>query len=530
VGEATVMTIQTERREMGNQIRSRSGLRTALVVLGLLRALLGLGHAAFAQGQKIIFLHHSCGENLIAQGGVREGLTALGYEFYDHGYNDDGLTLADGTRPGTNFDVPGDNTDPDGLAAIFAQPLHDPPDNTFSHLMQYDVIGFKSCFPVSNIGDDDELAQYKSYYLSIRDTLDQHPEKTFVIVTQPPQVPASSDPSEAARARAFVDWLQSDEYLSGYPNIFVFDFFDLLAGDDNFLRPEYRGDEYDAHPNELANQTIGPLFVDFIDQAIRSHQAGGPPPVVPTTPPSGVVQTPQPVTDAPPVVPAATNLIDDFESYGPGESWDTWSDEGGTTIQCTTSTEKSHGGIASLRIEYSISADGWAGCGRSFDTPQNWEGASGLSMWLHAAEAGQGAGITLQLGDPEDPTPFQASLDTPSDSVGGWAVVELPWDNFTKPDWYGEGGLSQFDASRVVGMSFDFVGLDDSGSEGVLWADDISLSGQVAQPQSPPTVSSQEGKGTGGICGGICPLPTLSVPLGAVGVIYWRRVRSRSGR
>jgi hypothetical protein len=76
---------------------------------------------------RVMFLHHSCGANLIEQGGVRERLTDLGYEFYDHGYNEDGLVLSDGTSSGRNFDVPDDNTDPDGLANIFAQPLHDPP-------------------------------------------------------------------------------------------------------------------------------------------------------------------------------------------------------------------------------------------------------------------------------------------------------------------------------------------------------------------------------------------------------------------
>jgi hypothetical protein len=157
---------------------------------------------AAAQGPtRVLFMHHSCGANLIEQGGVREGLTALGYEFYDHGYNGDGLRLADGSYTGTNFDVPDDNTDPDGYAAIFAQPLHDPPDNTFSHMMQYDVIAFKSCFPTSNIYDDDLLAEYQSYYLSIRDRTDQFPNKIFIIVTQPPQVPNNSDPQEAARAR-----------------------------------------------------------------------------------------------------------------------------------------------------------------------------------------------------------------------------------------------------------------------------------------------------------------------------------------
>jgi hypothetical protein len=99
----------------------------------LLVLLLAAGRPASAQATRIIFLHHSCGQNLIEQGGVREGLTALGYEFYDHGYNGDGLRLADGSYTGTNFDVPGDNTDPDGFAAIFAQSLHDPPDNTFSY-------------------------------------------------------------------------------------------------------------------------------------------------------------------------------------------------------------------------------------------------------------------------------------------------------------------------------------------------------------------------------------------------------------
>ncbi len=223
---------------------------------------------------RIIFLHHSCGANLIAQGDVRQRLTALGYAFYDHGYNDDGLVLADGTWTGQHFSVPDDNTDPDGFAAIFAQPLHDPPDNTFSHLMQYDVIAFKSCFPVSNIESDEQLAEYKAYYLSIRNRMDQYPNKLFIVVTQPPQVPSNTSPEAATRARAFASWLASPEFLAGHPNVATFNFFDLLADPtSNCLRPEYRGDEYDAHPNELANRTIGPLFADFIDQAARTYFA-----------------------------------------------------------------------------------------------------------------------------------------------------------------------------------------------------------------------------------------------------------------
>lgn len=219
----------------------------------------------------IIFLHHSSGANLIEQGGVRQRFSQLGYEFFDHGYNGDGLVLADGTWTGENWDVPDDNTDPSGLATIFGQPLHSPPDNTFSHLMGFDVIIFKSCFPNSNIGSDEQLEEMKGYYLSMRTRMDQFPEKLFVVVTQPPQVPMNTDAAEARRARALASWLASDEFLGGHNNVVTFDFFGLLADPaTNMLRAAYTSDPTDAHPNELANETIGPQFVDFVVNSIEA--------------------------------------------------------------------------------------------------------------------------------------------------------------------------------------------------------------------------------------------------------------------
>lgn len=60
--------------------------------------------------------------------------------------------------------------------------------------------------------------------------------------------------------------MASPEFLAGHSNLVTFNFFALLADPmTNYLRPQYRDDEYDAHPNELANRTIGPLFADFTD-------------------------------------------------------------------------------------------------------------------------------------------------------------------------------------------------------------------------------------------------------------------------
>lgn len=226
----------------------------------------------------IIFLHHSTGHNLIYQGGVRERFAEAGYEFWDHGYNDSGLTRPDGTPAGYSYGIPYDNTDPDGLAGIFAQRVHSRSWNALSGLMQHEVVIFKSCFPVSHIASQGQLDQYKHYYLQMREVLDQHPDHLFVVVTPPPLNPAATDDAAAARARSFADWLRSDSFLARHTNVFTFDFFDYLAEDDpnspdfSMLRAQYRPAGADSHPNRIANETIGPLFAAFVVQSVEAYR------------------------------------------------------------------------------------------------------------------------------------------------------------------------------------------------------------------------------------------------------------------
>lgn len=227
----------------------------------------------------VIFLHHSTGRNLIRQGEICERLSAAGFQFWDHDYNSEGLTRPDGTPAGYSYGIPDDNTDPDGLARLFAQRVHQLPLNAFSGLMQHEVIIFKSCFPVSHITSEAQLERYKTCYLQMRKVMDQYPDRIFIIVTPPPLNPASTDAEAAAQARAFANWLSSEDLLAGHPNVFTFDFFDYLAENDlaspdyNRLREEYRREGNDSHPNETANETIGPMFVDFVAEAIQTYRA-----------------------------------------------------------------------------------------------------------------------------------------------------------------------------------------------------------------------------------------------------------------
>lgn len=226
----------------------------------------------------VIFLHHSVGTNLIEQGGVREKLTAAGFDFWDHGYMWQRLGRPDGARTNYSYNIPDDNTDPDGFAAIFAQPISSLPVNALSGLMQHQVIVFKSCFPVSDITSDEQLETYKSYYIGVRSTMDKHRDKVFIVVTPPPLNPAETGAPAAVRARAFADWLKSDDYLGGRQNVFTFDLFDQLAEnnpaapDHNMLRAAYREGD-DSHPNRRANELIGPSFADFIVQAVQQYRA-----------------------------------------------------------------------------------------------------------------------------------------------------------------------------------------------------------------------------------------------------------------
>ncbi len=533
--------------------RLRLSVGKIVVFCILIVLLLAMGRPASAQATRIIFLHHSCGQNLIEQGGVRQGLTALGYEFYDHDYNEEGLRLADGSYTGTNFNVPDDNTDPDGFAAIFAQPLHDPPDNTFSHLMQYDVIAFKSCFPVSNIWGDEHLAEYKSYYLSIRDRIDQYPNKLFIIVTQPPQVPNSSDPEEAARARAFANWLQSDEYLSGHPNVVVFDFFGLLAGSDNFLRSDYRVDNYDAHPNNLANSTIGPLFVDFIDQAIRNFKPGeaGPPPAEGGQPEEEQPEGEQPEEEqpAPPAGQPVGGLVEGFETTT--EPWEANSDGPASIIECGGDTEFSYEGAASLRVHHEVAPDGWADCGSFYDPPQNWGGSTGLSAWIMADSAGQEVRFLVFAGPADGPSPYQVVFQTTEESVAGWTQFVFPWSEFGAPEWADAATIPDLDPTSVTGIAFNFI-TDQEAQQGIFWMDNLSLiSGeeppaapeeeqasepegekpseagpeQLSEPEGAPPVEEAASAESEEETGGICPLSAVILPLGALGVaLVSRRV------
>lgn len=218
----------------------------------------------------IVFLHHSCGSNWIADGQIREKLTKAGFEFWDHGYNEEGLRNPKGDHTGTNYSVPGDNTNPDGYANIFAQQRTNSPANTLSRLLAHDVIIIKSCFPVSDIYSDEDLFVAKEHYKTVISNMAKYPDRTFIIVTQPPMNRKATTKENALRARKLANFLKSTDFLKAAPNVSTFDWFNMLAVSDqnspyySMLKPEYSPDGDDSHPNYIANFNSSPEFVKFV--------------------------------------------------------------------------------------------------------------------------------------------------------------------------------------------------------------------------------------------------------------------------
>jgi hypothetical protein len=220
----------------------------------------------------VFFLHHSTGNGFIEDGDIRASFEAYNltygvtFEFWDHGYNSPGLRDDSGNFTHTDYDVPGDNTNPDGLYDLWTSGASDWTHTRNEILTHYHEIAFKSCFPASDIPDADTLQQYKDWYTAIIASCEaKYPSHTFVIMSTPPLHPLATTTTEAANARAFADWLTPA--CAGHANIVYFNLFNYLADPaTDMLSTEYQGSttESDSHPNTAANQMVGHVFAKFL--------------------------------------------------------------------------------------------------------------------------------------------------------------------------------------------------------------------------------------------------------------------------
>ena len=514
-----------------------------IIVIILLASLLiaATPHQAPERPVKLIFIHHSTGENWLADGYGDLGKT-LGENNYfvsdtNYGWGPDGI--------GDRTDIPdwvewfaSDET-PTYMDALFNEVEQN---SSYTRTLadpggENEIIMFKSCFPNSNLdgnpndppGDYGDLtvAGAKYVYNTILETFAVHPDKLFIVVTAPPL----SDDTNAANARAFNNWLVND-WLADYEgtNVAVFDFYDVLTGHgtagDTLYYPS--GDD---HPNEEGSRIATAEFLPQLNNAYKRWQAGDT-----SALPASEVPTSSPETfSAPPA--SASSLIDNFEGDAPEESygWQAYADETEeTSLSCNPSNEKAYSDSQSLKIDYDVALYSWATCDLTFENDQNWGDTSGISFYVYAVQDDAFFDVDIML---ENATGVESYVHQIwLDSSKEWTQVYIPWSEFKRVDWEENAGAPFTKPDQIRSLVFGFGTPDDQdiAPKGIIYIDNLTLgqttcedsppenSADIEEPEEapPPEETPAEDEPSGN------PLPCvggLILPLGLAGVAFRRK-------
>jgi len=495
---------------------------------------------------RLVFIHHSTGENWLMDdyGGLGLALAENNYFVSDtnYGWGPDAI--------GDRTDIPNwlewfrsENTDEFIQAllregeqhAAYSRPLPDPGGEN-------EIVVFKSCFPNSELGGSPDdpatpgtdltVGNARYVYNEILQYFATRPDRLFVVITAPPV----SNPEYAANARAFNNWLVNDwldENNYPFANVAVFDFYNILTGPDNHHRFDGQGIEHvyqggrdtsyypsspgDDHPSPEGSRRATEEFLPLLNVFYNRWRSGAP-----VTAPD-LTQAP---TAAEAVAPdsaassTAAGLIDNFDSGAPpdSEGWTAyWGEVPDTRITCAPAGDLSRSGSSALRVEFGVPSGSWSTCVLSFWEAQDWSTSPGVLIPLRADRAGVPYAVLLYAGAPESPESYISYQDTPTDSVDGWAMVEIPWETFRRVDWEADAGTPFARPDQVVGFGFGFDGLGAGPNTGTLWVDDLSLIGNAAAEAQP------EAEGESG--GLPCPsAPALAALLPALVVLRRRRV------
>ncbi len=341
---------------------------------------------------KLIFIHHSTGENWLTDGYGNLGLALADNNYYvsdtNYGWGPNGI--------GDRTDIPDwEEWFRSGDTETYMKALFNEGEQNADYTRttsdpggENQIIMFKSCFPNSDLeGSPDDLptpdgwlsvGHAKYVYNEILNYFGQHPEKLFVVITAPPL----SNRSNAANARAFNlwlmnDWLDENDYA--YNNVAVFDFYNVLTGKDGHHTFE-NGQEVhqvgskdtlaypsgDDHPSKKGSQKATEEFIPLLNYFFNRWQADNPAPLPNVEADSGTDSTDSEDNLPPAASPELSGLIDNFEGGSPTgtNGWEAYWDEGTpSSMSCGTEQVSVSAAVAcSLTITSHRTAGAPAGC------------------------------------------------------------------------------------------------------------------------------------------------------------------------
>lgn len=449
-----------------------------------------------ADAVKLIFIHHSTGENWLTDGYGNLGRTLAENNYFvsDTNY---------GWGPGSI----GDRTDiPDWLewfsgdqTTTYMEALFSESGQNSSYTRLFDdpggenlVIMFKSCFPNSALeGSPDDppdpegwltVGHAKFVYNEILRFFATHPDKFFIVITAPPL----SDPTYADNARAFNLWLVNDwleENAYSLSNVAVFDFYNVLTArtahhqfiDGAIEHVVKAGNTLaypsaDDHPSKAGSQKATDEFIPLLNVFYHRWIATTPfapseatPVTISTPPDSGV-----------PLPPEYVQEIENFESDTSG--WEAfWDGSTNSTISCSHDAGTSSQGKASMRIDFSVMPGSWANCSWFFDTPQDWSAGEWLTFDITSDGEGLQFNLIVHGGTPDLVETYVHPLTSPMVDLEDFIPYTSVWTDLVRVEWEADSGSSFEHPEKVIGLAFGFDGLGEDPYNGTVWIDNIHL-------------------------------------------------------
>ena len=486
------------------------------------------------QPVKLIFIHHSVGENWLTDGYGNLGieLAANNYFVSDTGYGwgPDGI--------GDRTDIvnwPEWFTGPD--SERYMQAVYNETNQRSNYARHFGdpggentIVMFKSCFPNSELsgnpndppdpGMDYSVGHAKYVYNELLTYFGTRPDKLFIVITAPPV----QNPTYADNARAFnnwlvYDWLEENNYTLN--NVAVFDFHNVLTHPDNHHRIAGGGIEHvnngantlyydsdgDNHPNAEGSQKATAEFIPLLN-FYYNRWIDGTAGTAPLPESSGESEAEPPtepeVSDAPgsdsppamnPVNPTAPGVIDNFDNGAPANTfgWEAFIDESNadTTLSCGIDSSVAQAGSGSLRIDFYIEPESWATCALFYDTILNWSNAEGITFQYRADAPGRIFHVTVHGGTLDYSTSYQYSIETVPESVDGWVPMELTWNQILGVDWE-EDANNPINPAEITGISFGFDTYEGTPNGGTIWIDSLSRWPAAGGTAPPPSQSEAE--------------------------------------
>jgi len=258
----------------------------------------------------MLFIHHSCGGQLLAGEGAEKGTSCI-YETHPSGgglramLEEQGYAVHEASYDSEighdtdTFDwLPKFSTKMDRLLRVKKQ------DELLPEGETNQIVVFKSCFPNNQFqGEGEEpgnpagpkltVANAKASLRALLPLFAKRPETLFVYVTAPPNAPkpeklplyrvlsralkGRTEPEwtaqQATWARSFNDWVVApDGWLAEYKlkNVVVFDYYGVLTGEGKSNLLVYpSGDGSDSHPTAEGNRAAAKAFVPLLNRAVR---------------------------------------------------------------------------------------------------------------------------------------------------------------------------------------------------------------------------------------------------------------------